>query len=301
MIHSSMSSLCQVTQRAVVFAIFSLLFLSSQGFAEDALQELRMRSYNVSDAAQPRHVEKIEVPQPHPEPKEVPTYKILIDPGHGGRDIGAQGLFGISEKNLSLKIGKLVKREIEKYFNTRGSDIPVEVEMTRDDDAFVALKDRVNAANSWGADLFVSIHGNSSPYVKARGFEVYFLNAEASDEEAKKLARVENSEHERSLKYNVMSMIADVQATYHISESSQFAEMVFSSLSMRVPSSGRGVRQAPFTVLHGTTMPAILVEVGYLTNILESKNLTREPYLKRLANAISTGIVDFAVKKKKIS
>lgn len=262
----------------------------------DSIQDLRIRSTNVISPS-PTKLADINWRK---DLKKDDTIKILIDAGHGGKDLGAQGLFRISEKALALKMSQFVAREIEKQTKRTPLDRPVEVELTRDSDTYIPLKERVQTANSRGADLFVSIHANSSPVTKARGFEVYFLNSEATDEEATKLARVENAEHEKPLNAGVFSILSDVQANQHINESSLFAETLFSNISTKALSRARAVRQGPFTVLHGTTMPAVLIEVGYITNGEDAANLTKDNYLKRLAGAISSGIIEFALKRKRI-
>jgi N-acetylmuramoyl-L-alanine amidase len=164
---------------------------------------------------------------------------------------------------------------------------------------FRSLKERVQMANHWGADCFVSVHGNSSTIKKAHGFEIYFLSAEASDEEARRLATVENREttHPTS---PIESILSDVQATYHVTQSSKFAEILFQTMAKALPKHGRAVRQAPFTVLAGTSMPAVLIEMGYLTNPEEARLLSRPDYLNRLASAISSGILAFAQNEKQI-
>lgn len=224
--------------------------------------------------------------------------KIMIDPGHGGKDDGAAGRFGIREKTVSLNLAKKVKREIERMAKLQ--DYPLELSLTREDDTFIPLKERARLANSWGADMFVSIHLNSSPVSKARGFEVYFLSPEASDPETERLALKESEGQLPTGKDDVLSILSDVRTTFHTNESSKFAEEMFSSISRSVLSNGRGVRQGPFTVLHGTNMPAILVEVGYVTHPEESRLLTKEAYLKRLASAISSGIIEFGLRTRKL-
>lgn len=224
--------------------------------------------------------------------------KVVVDPGHGGKDDGAVGRFGIREKQVSLNLAKKVKREIERTAKTQG--YPIEVLLTRSEDVFIPLKERASKANAWSADLFVSIHLNSSPVSKARGFEVYFLSPEASDPETERLALKESEGQLPTQKSDVLNILSDVRTTFHTNESAQFAEEMFSSISKKVLSNGRGVRQGPFTVLHGTNMPAILVEVGYVTHPQESYFLTKEAYLKRLANAISSGIIEFGLRTKKL-
>ena len=228
--------------------------------------------------------------------KQSNALKILVDPGHGGKDLGAQGFFSVLEKSIALTIGKMVVRELEKSSKYQPLNRPIEVRLTRESDQFLSLKDRVKIANVWNADLFVSIHANSSQFPRVRGFEVYFLNAEATDEQARKLAHIENDGLSMPLKNDVLSILSDVQTNNHINESSHFAENVFSSMATRAITLARAVRQGPFTVLHGTTMPAILIEVGYVTNVEDALNLSKDSYLKRLSNAISVGILDYVRK-----
>lgn len=223
--------------------------------------------------------------------------RVVIDPGHGGKDVGARGFHGVKEKEICLRVSHLIRREIERYSKLQG--IPVEVKLSREFDEFIPLKERARQANVWGADLFVSIHANSSPASRARGFEVYFLSPEATDEEASKLARLENQAPPTPINAQVISILSDATTQYHVAESSQLAESMFSAVSQRIVSNGRAVRQAPFTVLHGTNMPAVLVEIGYVTNFEEAKNLSKDTYLKKIANAISSGIVDFVNRKRK--
>ncbi|NBX68475.1 MAG: N-acetylmuramoyl-L-alanine amidase [Proteobacteria bacterium] len=223
--------------------------------------------------------------------------RIVVDPGHGGRDAGARGTHGILEKEVCLKVAKFVRREVERFSKISG--VPIEVKLSRELDEFVTLRDRARLANMWGADLFVSVHANSSPSARAKGFEVYFLSPEATDEEASKLARLENQAPPTPISAQVMSILSDATTQHHVAESSQFAEYMYSSVSQRISSNARGVRQAPFTVLHGTNMPAVLVEIGYVSNFEEAKNLSRESYLKRIASAISSGVIDFVNRKRK--
>ena len=232
--------------------------------------------------------------------KEMAGYrlKVMIDPGHGGKDDGAVGRQGIREKNTALSIAKKVKREIEKVAKFQG--YPMEIKLTREEDFFIPLKERARMANEWGADLFVSVHLNSSPVSKAKGFEVYFLSPEASDPETERLALKESEGKLPTGKDDVLSILSDVRTTFHTNESSKFAEEMFSTFSKSFLSNGRGVRQGPFTVLHGTNMPAILVEVGYVTHPEESRLLTKEAYLKRLASAISSGIIEFGLRTRKL-
>jgi len=221
------------------------------------------------------------------------SFKVMVDAGHGGKDLGALGPYGLSEKDICLTVGQLVRQSLLRV--AKKKDFPLEVQLTRRSDSFLTLRDRVQIANGSGADLFVSIHANASDSPRARGFEVYFLSAEATDAHARGVAATENNAISASapLKPDVLSILDDVQATRHVAESSRFAETLFRSMARTLKPNGRGVRQAPFTVLAGTLMPALLVEVGYLTNEEEAQLLMKGGYLKRVANAISYGILEF--------
>ncbi len=258
----------------------------------DPRQERRTTSLNWADFSTKKEGESVRV--------ILPTRKklrIVIDPGHGGKDLGALGHYGVMEKKLCLLLGQLVRERLQKDLAARG--IAADVVMSRDRDLFLSLRDRVRFANDTGADLFLSIHGNSSEYPGVRGFEVYFLSAEATDARAKALARAENSEHvEAPLKADVLSILSDLKANQHVSESSRFAETVFRAMARTLHANGRGVRQAPFTVLFGTAMPALLVEVGYLTHREEALLLNRALYLRRLSGAISSGVIEYALTMK---
>jgi N-acetylmuramoyl-L-alanine amidase len=225
------------------------------------------------------------------------TFKVFLDAGHGGKDFGAQAITGMWEKNLSLRVTRLVRGKLETLARLR--HLPIEIHVSRAEDSFRSLRERVQLANRWNADCFVSVHGNSSTIKRAHGFEIYFLSAEASDEEAKRLATLENRETSRATS-PIESILSDVQATYHVTESSKFAETLFQSMAKAIPRSARGVRQAPFTVLAGTSMPAVLIELGYLTNPEEGCLLSKADYLNQLANAISSGILVFAQNEKRI-
>jgi N-acetylmuramoyl-L-alanine amidase len=223
-------------------------------------------------------------------PKMKPV-KIVIDAGHGGTDWGAAGYYGLLEKDLSLKTGFLLQRQIERLSKLR--DIPVVVRLTRTDDYFISLKDRVESANRWRADLFISVHANSAPSKKLSGFEVYFQSPEATDDHSSRVAYVENQAIGRRVESDVLNILKDAQASLQIEQSSDFAERVYASMSKLLRPNVRGVRQAPFTVLSGAEMPALLIEVGYVTHKSEAEKLTKQHYLKRIASAISSGVFDY--------
>lgn len=232
-----------------------------------------------------------------PPPK---TFKVMVDIGHGGHDNGAPGHFGTIEKEICLRIGMTAKGRLERA--AKLADFPIEVRLSRDSDRFIPLRERAREANHWGADLFVSIHANSSPVAKAKGFEVYFLSNEATDAEATRVAKQENMEGPaQPLSNGVLSILSDLQTNTHILESSRFAEAVYAALSERLRPNGKGVRQAPFSVLSGTQMPALLIEVGYLTNEQEAELLTKKAYQNRIASSLADGVLDFALRLRRLS
>lgn len=259
----------------------------------DLIQERWMSSTNWTGDEKLKPKEFTSEPPPVVEKK---TFRIFIDPGHGGKDQGAHGVSEHSEAALCVRIAKKVQMNLLRAGSLR--KVEFETMMSREGDEFLSLRDRYLAANTWDADLFVSIHANSSPVTKVKGFEVYFLSSEATDEAARNLAMKENAAEVRKESTMVNSILADASTQVHVRDSSQFAETIFNAMSRSVRPNARGVRQGPFTVLAGTDMPAVLIEVGYLTNSVEARILGKETYLNRLANAISSGIVEYYIDRK---
>ncbi len=229
--------------------------------------------------------------------KKPKIFRIMLDPGHGGKDLGTRGPNGYLEKNLCLWLARLVKNSTQVLFENKA--VPIEIVMTRDGDSFIPLRERTRKANSLEADLFISLHANSEPSLTARGFEVYFTSPESTDRRANRLALLENSERsgEKLPSTPVLRMLADSQNAVVTGESSRFAEVMFESLSSYLESSVRAVRQAPFSVLSHTVMPSLLVEVGYLSHAKDAKRLQNPRYLKKVASAISQGILDYATRQ----
>lgn len=211
--------------------------------------------------------------------------KIVLDPGHGGRDPGAIGPTGLREKDVVLEIAKKLKLKLE--------SLGYHVVMTREDDRYISLWRRIYIANREGADLFISIHTNSSRYRRVSGFEVYYL-AEASDEEARALAAAENyplgiAEDIPDDLY-IQATIWDLLYSENRKDAKRFAEKVAFSLNREIESKNRGVKSANFYVLRGAQMPAILVEVGFISNRYEEANLRDSDFKNRIASAIANGI-----------
>jgi N-acetylmuramoyl-L-alanine amidase len=223
-----------------------------------------------------------------------PLRTIVLDAGHGGHDSGAVGPGGLMEKELVLEVTRRVARLLEDRAN-------VKVLLSRDGDHFVTLKDRTSFANRAGADLFVSIHANAHRVVASEGVEVFFLSSEATDNAARQLASAENSvvqlEKPTSARAGrseiVRTMLWDLAQAEFQTESSRLAETVLDSMSQSLRIPNRGVKQAGFYVLGGAAMPAILVEIGFVTNPKEERRLKDGKYRDEIARAIFSGLADY--------
>lgn len=215
---------------------------------------------------------------------------ICIDPGHGGEDLGAVGKSKLLEKDITLQIGLKLKRLIESKTGLR-------VIMTRDKDSEVSLNTRASIANNQQAQMFVSIHVNSSFRKSAYGSETYFVSLQATDPEALELARKENQNPEdpaETIKNDELKMILwNMAQTEYIRESSSLAEYIQFELNELLSTRNRGVKQAPFRVLMRAAMPAVLVETAFISNAAEEKKLKNEEFLDKIAFAIFNGISKF--------
>ncbi len=211
--------------------------------------------------------------------------RILIDPGHGGHDPGTTSRKGLREKDLVLDISKRVAELLRS--NT------FEVLMTRDSDIFIPLEERTAIANSKGADLFVSIHINASRSTRPRGTETYFLNL-TTDPDAAEVAARENASSTRRLS-ELNNLLQKVMNNSKITESRELATQIQDAMaSTLLPSKNdvrnRGVKKAPFYVLLGAQMPAVLVEVAYLSNQKDEALLNDPNYRQKVAESIAKGI-----------
>ena len=224
-----------------------------------------------------------------------PLRTIVLDAGHGGHDSGAVGPGGLMEKELVLEVTRRVARLLT-------DRLGVKVLLSRDGDHFVTLRDRTSFANRERADLFVSIHANAHRVVASEGVEIYFLSSEATDNAARQVAAAENSVVQFEKAANggaagradiVKTILWDLAQSEFQTESSRLAETVLDSMteSLRIPN--RGVKQAGFYVLGGAAMPAILIEVGFVTNPREEKRLKDPRYRDEIARAIVTGLADY--------
>ena len=226
-----------------------------------------------------------------PSGEEIQT--IVIDPGHGGRmEPGAQGRYGTLEKDITLALALKLKAVIEK-------NRPVRVELTRDTDVSVSLENRAAIANTYKADLFISIHVNSSYRKDARGSETFFLGTEATDDETRRLAYLENNpaEVERGIggdNQDEISMILwDMAQSAYLKESSLLAETIQEELNHLLGTRNRGIKQIPFKVLTGVACPAVLVEVAFISNPDEEKKLRTEWFQNNVVEAIYRGVESY--------
>ena len=220
--------------------------------------------------------------------------RIVIDPGHGGRDPGAK-VRGLNEAELVLDIAIRLERLL-------AAEPGVEVVMTRRSNAYVALEERTAIANQSGADLFLSIHANSSSDASVRGFATYFLNF-APNPEAEALAARENAGSARTMA-NLPDIVEAIALNNKIDESRDFASMVQGSMQERLRRAERttrdlGVKQAPFMVLIGATMPSVLAEVSFLTNRDEAALLLSQAYRQQIAEALMAGVMKYQNSLKK--
>lgn len=215
--------------------------------------------------------------------------RIVLDPGHGGAETGAVGQKGAIEAQLTLMMARLLKTRLEQR-------LPVQVELTRTTDIDVPLDNRVALANEVKADLFISLHFNSYRGSRAKGAETFFLSRSASDQLAAQLAERENSSSidPQDGPGNDLGLILwDLAQSYHLTESQRFASLVQEELNQALGLRNRGVRQAPFRVLMGANMPAVLVELGFLSNPDEETKVLSPAYQLQLADALVRAVARF--------
>jgi N-acetylmuramoyl-L-alanine amidase len=216
--------------------------------------------------------------------------RIVIDPGHGGHDTGTIGPNGLQEKDLVLEVG----RRLGKLLETR---LGAEVVYTRKDDTFIPLETRTAIANQRRADLFISIHANSSQDSAARGVETYYLNFTSSPEALEVAAR-ENAVSEKSI-YELQDLVKKIALKEKIEESREFAgdvqQSLHSGLAAKSPAiRNRGVKKAPFIVLIGANMPSILAEISFVSNPTDEHRLETSEYRQRIAESLYRGIANYA-------
>jgi len=253
----------------------------------------------VLDTPKPKNI-KIDKPTPKPQMLDkkdiglITSNKVIVlDAGHGGKDAGAVGPRKRYEKHVTLGVAKYVRDELK----AKG----FKVYMTRSTDKFISLRYRTKYANNKNADVFVSIHANSTIKKnahKAKGIETYFLSPARSDR-AKRVAAIENQEDMNSMSYNSKNILLTLLNRSKIISSQKMAIDIQSHILYDLKKSyGKeivdgGVREAPFWVLVGAQMPAVLIEVGYISHPEESKRIYTKTYQKKIAQGIAKGIISY--------
>jgi len=222
---------------------------------------------------------------------------IVIDPGHGGTETGAIGPGGLQEKELTLEIAKRVAAALPRVLACR-------TVLTRDTDLLISLDDRTSVANHERADLFLSIHANSSRAASAQGSETYYLSLEASDKIAQEVASRENAAPGAptpgpgaSANPGLDFVLWDLAQSAHLKESSELAEAIQVELNAVSGTGSRGIKQAPFRVLVGATMPAVLVEVAFISNPEQEKELKSPEFQQSIADAVARAVARFFAKR----
>lgn len=216
--------------------------------------------------------------------------RIVIDPGHGGHDTGATGPMGLTEKDLCLDVALRLGRIMEQRLPG------AEVIFTRTDDTFIPLKERTDLANERKADLFLSIHANSSQNHEDRGVETYYLNLRA-DPGALEVAARENATAQET-EGDLQDLVEKIARNEKIEESRKFAEDIQDSLSRHIQSTAktvksRGLRRAPFMVLVGANMPSVLAEISFLSNPSDEQLLKKDEYRQGLAEGLYQGVESY--------
>jgi len=216
--------------------------------------------------------------------------KVVLDPGHGGKDPGASGPGGIAEKDIVLSIAKKLALKLKAEMGT-------EVVLTRKDDRFVPLEDRTLLANSEDADLFISLHVNASPNIDAKGIETYYLD-NTTDEAAIRLAARENATSRKNIS-DLQFILSDMMQNMKLEDSITLAHRLQTSLVSGMSKfmgdvKDLGVKKALFHVLVGARMPSVLVEMFFITNKTESRVMADAGYRDAMVNALFEGIQKYA-------
>lgn len=237
---------------------------------------------------------------PAPVPATTAAWTVVVDAGHGGTETGAIGPGGLQEKDATMQIARRVAAALPRLFSCR-------VVLTRDSDSVISLDDRTAVANHEKADLFLSVHANSSRAAGAHGSETYYLSLEASDKLAQDVASRENtlaatpssSAPPAGAHSPVLDFILwDLAQSAHIKDSSELADAIQHELNGISGTENRGIKQAPFRVLVGATMPAVLVETAFISNPEEEKKLASPVFQQSVADGIARAIAGYFARRK---
>lgn len=272
--------------------------------ASEALKDLKTPEQHTKLSEQVIKPQQQVIPKPIPTPPEKLTpgsltrefgltaKTIVIDAGHGGKDPGGIGVGNLYEKLIALALSK----KVGALLSTKGYTVL----FTRDSDNFIPLKERTAFANQHKADLFLSIHANASENSRANGIETYYLDVTSTDKNAELIAARENANSGYSIQ-ELESLLKGLIVESKSKDSRRLAEHVQRELVVATGAVDRGVKHARFVVLIGTTVPAILIETGFLTNPTEAQKLTSDAYQQKVASAIVHGVEKFLGNSGQIS
>ena len=233
-------------------------------------------------------VKTVNTPSATNQPKKKKTHVVMLDPGHGGKDPGAISKSGHYEKDLTLKMARETKKLLEKA--------GYKVVMTRDSDVYISLRGRIKKAHQSQADLFISIHADSSTNTSAKGLSIYTLSETSSDREAAALAERENKSDilfEMDLgdvKQDASTVLIDLAQGETMKQSRSYADYVANEMAKNVHTLPQPHRHAGFAVLKSPNVPAVLLEMGYLSNRKEEAQLQKSAYRKKLSEALVRAI-----------
>jgi N-acetylmuramoyl-L-alanine amidase len=223
--------------------------------------------------------------------------RIVIDPGHGGKDCGAISPHGVTEKEITLALAKSIKEDLE-------SRIGCKVMLTRSRDQFLALEERTRIANEAKADLFISIHANAHADSTLNGVETYFLNF-AKDQESARVAALENRPSGKAMS-DLKALLQKLILTTKVKESAALARQVQRNIVAKLKTKGDkirdlGVKQAPFRVLLGAEMPGVLIETAFLSNAGDETRLLTRQFRQNLVKGITAGIESYIAEMNRVA
>ncbi|MEA1964331.1 MAG: N-acetylmuramoyl-L-alanine amidase [Candidatus Aerophobetes bacterium] len=226
-------------------------------------------------------------------PSSQMAYKVILDPGHGGKDPGAIGPTGLKESEITLSVAEELKKILE-------DNLGVKVYLTRSRDRFIPLDERTEIANRLGGDIFVSIHANAGFNRQAKGVETFFNSRYAYGEGAKEVAARENASFaSEEVSAGIKKILWDMIQDQYRSESNELSHIVQEELCKATGLEDRGVKSARFYVLRGAAMPAILVEVAFISNPWEERNLKKKNFREKIVRGIFNGLKRYLLEVKK--
>jgi N-acetylmuramoyl-L-alanine amidase len=237
----------------------------------------------------PKQARPIAAPAPVAKPAAAKIRKIVIDPGHGGKDPGATGVDGLAEKDIVLNVAKKLARKLQR-------ELGIGAVLTRRTDTFVPLETRTAIANEQDADLFISLHMNASPNGEARGLETYYLDS-TTDEASIRLASRENATSRKNVS-DLQFILSDMTQNLKLEDSMTLAHRLHESVvrgmgPKMVDIKDLGVKKALFYVLVGARMPSVLVEMFFITNRTEGRAMSQENYQDAVVEALFDGIQQY--------